>query len=491
MEHLLTYIKTEYCHVVFVKSIEVRDLDEHNDSATDNSEDPFIDTKRGKEITKPKPLPSIASLGSKPLPPPTRPLKEMPTCPVCLERMDESTGLLTIPCQHTFHCDCLVKWRKNGCPVCRFSQDDIIHKGIVDDHEELNACSICASESNLWICLICGNIGCGRYDDAHAFMHWEKTGHSFSLDLTDQRIWDYASDAYVHRIMQNKIDGKMMELPSAAGDYDNEAGEEDVIPKAKFEAMGAEYTQLLMSQLDSQRTYYEQRLNATADKASDAQRSAERAAEAATQAVTQLSLVEAGRQRLEKEVLPSLERDRERADRHATKFEQMSRKMEGSWREEQAITDSLLEKTAHLEKEVEKVTKSLLKAEEKISELEDTNHDLMMTLSGREQISQMEDADVREGTLFFVNDNKNEEAPVEKKKKPRKKKNRGKGGRDEALVALGKKEPISGENSRSGTTTEAEDNDEEKTTGKQGKGKEREIIQIHDGQGRKEDKVEH
>jgi BRCA1-associated protein len=36
---------------------------------------------------------------------------ELPTCPVCLERMDSNiTGLLTILCQHTFHCYCLSKW---------------------------------------------------------------------------------------------------------------------------------------------------------------------------------------------------------------------------------------------------------------------------------------------------------------------------------------------------------------------------------------------
>lgn len=36
---------------------------------------------------------------------------ELPTCPVCLERMDYSvTGLVTVPCSHTFHCVCLSKW---------------------------------------------------------------------------------------------------------------------------------------------------------------------------------------------------------------------------------------------------------------------------------------------------------------------------------------------------------------------------------------------
>lgn len=36
---------------------------------------------------------------------------ELPTCPVCLERMDSAvTGLVTVPCSHTFHCSCLSKW---------------------------------------------------------------------------------------------------------------------------------------------------------------------------------------------------------------------------------------------------------------------------------------------------------------------------------------------------------------------------------------------
>lgn len=41
---------------------------------------------------------------------------ELPTCPVCLERMDANiTGLLTILCQHTFHCYCLSKWGDGRC----------------------------------------------------------------------------------------------------------------------------------------------------------------------------------------------------------------------------------------------------------------------------------------------------------------------------------------------------------------------------------------
>lgn len=445
----------------------------------------------GREISNTKQLPSIASLGSKPMPPPTRPLQEMPTCPVCLERMDDSSGLLTIPCQHTFHCICLVKWQKNGCPVCRFTQDDIVRRGSdPHDSEIINECSICRTDINLWICLICGSIGCGRYDGAHAHLHWKQTGHSFSLDMTDQRIWDYASDGYVHRIMQNKIDGKMMELPSAAGDYDNQAGDEDVIPKAKFDAMGAEYTQLLMSQLDSQRTYYEQKLENAADKASQAARSAAQASDAVVKVVQELSLLQASHGTLLKETIPSLERDRDRSDRRARKFEETSRNLEKAWKEEKAVVGSLFEKNAHLENQIKKNTDELTKVSDKCSELEETNHDLMTFVSGREKIKELDDPDINDGTLLVLGKNKKDtigeerDAKNEKKKQRRKTKRRGKGGREDALLAFGKSNSgISGADSRSGTTTEAEDQIESKEDNDiKGKCKVKEIVQIPSGE---------
>ena len=126
---------------------------------------------------------------------------ELPTCPVCLERMDETSGLLTILCQHVFHCACLEKWRftGSGCPVCRYTQSPS-HifpyprpqsnvEGTTDEEPE-PFCSVCATNVNvnLWICLICGSIGCGRYDSAHAYAHYEETSHCYAMDLSTQRV---------------------------------------------------------------------------------------------------------------------------------------------------------------------------------------------------------------------------------------------------------------------------------------------------------------
>jgi hypothetical protein len=36
---------------------------------------------------------------------------ELPSCPVCLERLDGNvSGLITVLCRHTFHCSCLMRW---------------------------------------------------------------------------------------------------------------------------------------------------------------------------------------------------------------------------------------------------------------------------------------------------------------------------------------------------------------------------------------------
>ena len=75
------------------------------------------------------------------------------------ERRDASvSGIVTILCHHTFHCSCLGKWGDSSCPVCRYS-----HRFTDNEMEQRNGCFTCGSRENLWICLVCGHIGCGRY----------------------------------------------------------------------------------------------------------------------------------------------------------------------------------------------------------------------------------------------------------------------------------------------------------------------------------------
>eukprot|EP00026_Physarum_polycephalum_P006206 Phypoly_transcript_06248.p1 GENE.Phypoly_transcript_06248~~Phypoly_transcript_06248.p1 ORF type:complete len:549 (+),score=111.46 Phypoly_transcript_06248:126-1772(+) len=181
---------------------------------------------------------------------------ELPTCPVCLERLDSAvSGVLTTLCNHTFHCSCLSKWKSDAsCPVCRYVQLPV---------EMTSACHVCNVVKSLWICLICGHVGCGRYVNFHAEHHYKETMHTYALELETQRVWDYAGDGYVHRIIQNKTDGKLVEFPGVNHNSDFRGGVEDEKEKfstIKLDAITMEYNFLLTSQLETQRAYFEKQI---------------------------------------------------------------------------------------------------------------------------------------------------------------------------------------------------------------------------------------
>ncbi|GFR48929.1 hypothetical protein Agub_g10934, partial [Astrephomene gubernaculifera] len=120
---------------------------------------------------------------------------ELPTCPVCLERLDEHvSGIVTTVCNHMFHSECLQKWADTSCPVCRYC---------VQGAASTSRCGVCGTAVDLWICLICGHVGCGRYRAGHAADHWRTSGHCYALELETQRVWDYVGDNYVHRLIQS------------------------------------------------------------------------------------------------------------------------------------------------------------------------------------------------------------------------------------------------------------------------------------------------
>ena len=195
---------------------------------------------------------------------------EVPTCPVCLERLDSTvTGLITTICNHNFHCNCLIKSKVNShqtkCPVCRLIQEPHLDEG-----ESEQQCFECFTKESLWICLICGNIGCGRYTPGgHARKHFELTNHCFALELETQRVWDYKGDNYVHRVIQDKSNGELLGLQGREEGYGVEGSsnrtrgdgefwpvseeEKQVVVESKRSAIEVEYTNLLTSQLETQK----------------------------------------------------------------------------------------------------------------------------------------------------------------------------------------------------------------------------------------------
>ncbi|MCL7025871.1 hypothetical protein MKW94_004139 [Papaver nudicaule] len=146
-----------------------------------------------------------------------------------------------------------------------YIQEISLHQKLVQHQQpEKSKCSICETLENLWICVICGFVGCGRYKEGHAITHWKETQHCYSLELETRRVWDYVGDNYVHRLIQSKTDGKLVELNTCmhTGDYGScecskDFGTSEVLFSSKLEAVVNEYKDLLASQLENQRTYFE------------------------------------------------------------------------------------------------------------------------------------------------------------------------------------------------------------------------------------------
>ncbi|GHP08865.1 hypothetical protein PPROV_000760200 [Pycnococcus provasolii] len=348
-----------------------------------------------------------------------QPQQELPTCPVCLDRLDESvSGILTTSCNHTFHAFCLKGWMDIRCPVCRYCE---MPSSEAKQHS--SRCEVCGSSDSLWICLICGYVGCGRYTLAHSKSHWEESGHAYALEIETQRVWDYVGDEFVHRLVRSKTDGAVLEVPgvgaadndgiapatpapragggelpgssaanknsdlrsskdgslrsSLGGGKDGGAGEPSDIQRAlmdsKMEAMHREYTELLTHQLTSQREFFEERLSEAAQTAS-----AEREEAAALLAAMQRDLASS-------------------KAKHAAVVQQLSvaqaalARIQAELEEERALSvatrRSSVEASVALERERAERRSDAEAHASKVRELEEANRDLMLFLETRDAVA--------------------------------------------------------------------------------------------------------
>lgn len=103
---------------------------------------------------------------------------------------------------------------------------------------------------------------------SHAQMHYGETLHAYALNTETQHVWDFAGQGYVHRLLQNKEDGKLVEVndPSNTTSQERslspgltEAQESEVVHR-KLEGFASQYYTLLKSQLEQQRILYKGRL---------------------------------------------------------------------------------------------------------------------------------------------------------------------------------------------------------------------------------------
>ncbi|GAA5874712.1 hypothetical protein JCM3774_004790 [Rhodotorula dairenensis] len=370
---------------------------------------------------------------------------ELPTCPVCLELLDSRvTGLVQIMCQHSYHCQCLLKWGDSRCPVCR-STNARQRRNTVTSETSDAKCSTCQSPSNLWICVICGNVGCGRYQGGHAHSHYTETGHSFSLEIETGRIWSYLDDEYVHRLIRlrgnsgsnggarrNGDGDRLIELPSRAGrpspggtaahhttaahHRSNNDDPEDLADKIassyggpdrdaeteqdKLEALALEYGTLMTSQLASQREWFEEEVARERERVKLGEKVRDGLELELDQVRSEVKRLGADRKRAEAEW--AAERQRLRTELDAVKKEaqgaaderrkeraeqqRVRKSLEAELASERAVTASLSSNLASLRDDFRTEQDATAAVRREVDDLKDQLNDMMAALSMRDRI---------------------------------------------------------------------------------------------------------
>lgn len=350
---------------------------------------------------------------------------------MCLSKWGDSRFV-----HHSQHIRRVNTQTTSRCPVCRYSQTLLSSHPTTSRSRtipfanaatpSISTCADCPSTTNLWICLICGNIGCGRYGRAHAHAHYQSTTHLYALELETQRVWDYAGDGYVHRLIQNKADGKLVELPSASSSMGMNARDDgalgpshaDALSAEKIEAIGIEYSYLLTSQLDSQRSFYEEQITHLKTQMDELQNMVQRLGREMEERHAEAKAREELHHREEEERLDAVYREKQKVEKKAGKAAELARKFEKELKEEKAVSEGLLRNLGKMKERAELSEKQKQEHDVKIAELQDELRDVMFFLEARTKIEQSEgaEAEAAGGSVELPSTS----TPANKKKKGKK-----------------------------------------------------------------------
>lgn len=208
----------------------------------------------------------------------------LPMCPSCLRKIDGKGGkpcLTGTPIVLILKQGLTVEFhppfpgRFTGLPITQPSPDTLMVANeqrckvcalYTDTTHPERRCKDCNLRENLWTCMTCAHVGCGRYTDAqHAKKHFHETLHPFCLELATGRIWDYVNDNFVHvhvLVQPNPAQLEMsardpQELEKGSMSLENEL---DEVTMTKISNLVKEYDAFLNSQLEQQRLFYEQEI---------------------------------------------------------------------------------------------------------------------------------------------------------------------------------------------------------------------------------------
>jgi BRCA1-associated protein len=164
----------------------------------------------------------------------------------------------------------------------------------------------------------------------------------------------------------------------------------DMVPREKMDAMGNEYAYLLQSQLEKQRSYFEDQLDRALEKASKAATAADRATAALEDITSAFQQLQAQHTESQSSI-KLLERDLERSTKKAEKTSALAQKLAKDWKEEKTVNDGLLERLKMMDqklKDDEAVKQQLITEKQN---LEEQNRDLSFFISGGNKLQELKE----------------------------------------------------------------------------------------------------
>ena len=213
------------------------------------------------------------------------------------------------------------------------------------------------------------------------------------MELETQRVWDYAGDGYVHRLIQNKADGKLVELPSAAASTGVTARDTglgpspaDALSAEKIEAIGIEYSYLLTSQLDSQRSYYEEQTLELQSQVHELRGLVERLTIDFEKERMSRKEETLQKQKEEEARVSNIVKEKRKAESRAERATELARKFEKELKAEKAVSEGLMRNIGKMKEALEHADTEKRERAAQIQDLEDQLRDVMFFIETKTKI---------------------------------------------------------------------------------------------------------
>ena len=160
----------------------------------------------------------------------------------------------------------------------------------------------------------------------------------------------------------------------------------DALSAEKIEAIGIEYSYLLTTQLDSQRSFYEEQTTELRTQVNDLKSLVERLSDEFAREQVRNKEQEARIWRQEEEKVAQIVKEKAKVEHRAEKVTELAKRLEKELRDERAVSEGLMKNLGKMKEKAELADKEKVDFSNKVRELEDQVRDVMFFLEAKTKI---------------------------------------------------------------------------------------------------------